>query len=102
MRASRGAGVIVPTHAVAFRRAAAPHRRGVRPARGDRARVLEHEPLVVTEGFHTRLPRAAECDRTVVVLRARLGARLPAPVTRPDGSRHASGTELELEDARAG
>jgi len=45
--------------------------------------------------------RPAECDLTVVVLWSRLGTPLPAGLQRADGSRYASGTVWELEDAAA-
>ena len=38
-------------------------------------------------------------DIAIFILWARLGTRLPAHLTRPDGSRYASGTEFEFEDA---
>jgi hypothetical protein len=45
--------------------------------------------------------RPSECDLTVVVLWSRLGTPLPAGLQRADGSRFASGTVWELEDAAA-
>jgi len=45
--------------------------------------------------------RPAECDLTLVILWSRLGTRLPPGMTRPDGSRYASGTAWACEDARA-
>jgi hypothetical protein len=45
--------------------------------------------------------RPADCDLTIVVLWSRLGTPLPASLTRADGSRFASGTVWEVEDAIA-
>jgi len=45
--------------------------------------------------------RPAECDLTIVVLWSRLGTPLPPTMTRADGSRFASGTVWEVEDAIA-
>lgn len=46
--------------------------------------------------------RPADCDLTVVILWSRLGTPLPASLVRADGSRFASGTVWEVEDAIAG
>ena len=47
--------------------------------------------------------RPSECDLTIVILWTRLGTPLPSAQRKPDGSRYASGTEWEFEDAvRAG
>jgi len=43
----------------------------------------------------------ANCDFTLVFLWARMGSPLLEDETRPDGSRYASGTEWEFENARA-
>jgi hypothetical protein len=43
--------------------------------------------------------RPADCDLTIVILWSRLGTPLPPDLRRPDGSRFASGTVWELEDA---
>lgn len=45
--------------------------------------------------------RPADCDLTLVILWSRLGTPLPAELTRADGSRFASGTVWEVEDAIA-
>lgn len=45
--------------------------------------------------------RPADCDLTLVVLWSRLGTPLPPSLTRADGSRYASGTVWEVEDAIA-
>jgi len=45
--------------------------------------------------------RPADCDLTIVVLWSRLGTPLPPTMTRADGSRFASGTVWEVEDAIA-
>jgi hypothetical protein len=62
----------------------------------------EHEPLRATETFQTQIPRPSDADIVICILWSRLGTRLPAQFTRPDGSRYASGTEYEFEDAVAG
>jgi hypothetical protein len=43
----------------------------------------------------------SQCDLTVVLLWGRLGTPLASHMPKPDGTRYASGTEWELEDARA-
>ena len=45
--------------------------------------------------------RPADCDLTIVVLWSRLGTPLPPTMSRADGSRFASGTVWEVEDAIA-
>lgn len=45
--------------------------------------------------------RPADCDLTLVALWSRIGTPLPAGMTRADGSRFASGTVWEVEDALA-
>jgi len=45
--------------------------------------------------------RPADCDLTIVVLWSRLGTPLPPTMTRADGTRFASGTVWEVEDAIA-
>ncbi|MDL2336609.1 MAG: hypothetical protein QFE16_02085 [Pseudomonadota bacterium] len=45
--------------------------------------------------------RPADCDLTLVILWSRLGTPLPASLRRADGSRFASGTVWEVEDAIA-
>src|SRR6266849_3738322 len=59
----------------------------------------EHEPLLATGTFQTQIPPPRDCEVVVCVLWSRLGTRLPADITRPDGTRYASGTEYEFEDA---
>ena len=56
--------------------------------------LWEHEPLLATKGFQEQILRPSECDIAVFILWSRLGTRLPKNVTRPDGSRYASGTEF--------
>ncbi|MDO9313423.1 MAG: hypothetical protein Q7T97_02625 [Burkholderiaceae bacterium] len=46
--------------------------------------------------------RPADCDLTLAILWSRLGTPLPHSLTRADGSRYASGTVWEVEDAIAG
>jgi WD40 repeat protein len=62
----------------------------------------EHEPLLATETFQKQIPPPHDCDVWVCILWSRLGTRLPASLTRADGSRYASGTEYEFEDALSG
>lgn len=45
--------------------------------------------------------RPAQCDLTLVILWSRIGTRLPAGLSRPDGSLFESGTVWEYEDAMA-
>ncbi len=59
----------------------------------------EHEPLRATANFQEQIPLPAQSDIVVFIFWARLGTRLPANITRPDGSRFASGTEFEFENA---
>jgi WD40 repeat protein len=59
----------------------------------------EHEPLVATDTFQTQIPKPSEADIVITILWARLGSRVPGNITRADGSRYASGTEFEFEDA---
>ncbi|SEH07104.1 nSTAND1 domain-containing NTPase [Candidatus Venteria ishoeyi] len=62
----------------------------------------EHEPMLMTETFQTQIKPPSETDIFLGILWARIGTRLPANITRPDGSRYESGTEYEFEDAWAG
>jgi len=59
----------------------------------------EHEPLLATKSFQEQIIRPSETDIVVTILWSRLGTRLPAKFTKADGSRYASGTEFEFEDA---
>lgn len=60
----------------------------------------EHEPLLAVSGFQEQIPLPSEtADICVFILWSRLGTPLPENITRPDGSRYASGTEFEFEDA---
>ncbi len=62
----------------------------------------EHEPLLASGSFQDQIVRPSETDIVVCILWSRLGTRLPAQFTRDDGSRYASGTEFEFEDAVEG
>lgn len=70
---------------------------------GDRIEIepvfWEHEPLRASGSFQEQIPQPADCDVVLMILWSRLGTRLPANLTRPDGSRYASGTEFEFENA---
>ena len=59
----------------------------------------EHEPLLATQTFQEQITRPSETDIVITILWSRLGTRLPAQFTKPDGSRYESGTEFEFEDA---
>lgn len=59
----------------------------------------EHEPLLATQTFQEQITRPSETDIVITILWSRLGTRLPAQFTKPDGSRYESGTEYEFEDA---
>jgi hypothetical protein len=62
----------------------------------------EHEPLLATGTFQAQIPPPRDCEVVVCIFWSRLGTRLPADITRPNGTRYASGTEYEFEDAAEG
>lgn len=62
----------------------------------------EHEPLVATADFQSQLTLPSDADIMLCMLWSRLGTQLPEHITRDDGSRYASGTEFEFEDAMRG
>jgi len=69
----------------------------------------EHEPLLATSTFQKQIPPPRDCEVALCILWSRIGTRLPADITRqkdtpfgPVGSRYASGTEYEFEDAALG
>ena len=70
---------------------------------GGRAELVpvfwEHEPLRASASFQDQIRQPADCDVVLMILWSRLGTRLPANMTRADGSRYASGTEFEFENA---
>ncbi len=61
--------------------------------------LWEHEPLRASSTPQADVPDPAVCDMVVCILWSRLGTRLPANVTRPDGTHYNSGTEFEFESA---
>ena len=61
----------------------------------------EHEPLRATASFQEQITRPSEADVVITILWSRMGTRLPAQLTRADGSPYQSGTEFEFEDAAA-
>jgi len=73
---------------------------------GDRVEIVpvfwEHEPLRASASFQEQIRQPADCDVVLMILWSRLGTRLPAHISRPDGSRYASGTEFEFENALEG
>ena len=62
----------------------------------------EHEPMLMTESFQTQIKPPSESHIFIGILWSRMGTRLPANITRADGSRYQSGTEYEFEDAWKG
>lgn len=62
----------------------------------------EHEPLLASSTFQDQIVRPSETDIVLCILWSRLGTRLPPQFARADGTRYASGTEFEFEDAVAG
>jgi hypothetical protein len=56
--------------------------------------------LTPQEAVDRGRPKPSECDVTVVILWSRFGTPLSTP-KRPDGTQFLSGTEYEVEDARA-
>jgi len=62
----------------------------------------EHEPMRMTDTFQTQIIPTSQTDIFICILWSRIGTRLPAKLTRPDGSRYESGTEYEFEDAWKG
>src|SRR5207244_2314223 len=61
--------------------------------------VWEHEPLRASAHFQEQILPPSETDIVICILWSRLGTRLPEQFCRKDGSRYASGTEWEFEDA---
>lgn len=62
----------------------------------------EHEPLLASGSFQEQIVRPSRADVVVCILWSRLGTRLPGQFRREDGTRYASGTEFEFEDALEG
>jgi hypothetical protein len=63
--------------------------------------IWEHEPLLATSDFQSQIGTPARSDILILMLWARLGSPLGAQFTRSDGSRYASATEYEFEEALA-
>ncbi len=61
--------------------------------------VWEHEPLLATADFQSQIGTPAESDIFVLLMWSRLGSPLSADFVRTDGSRYASATEYEFEEA---
>ena len=61
--------------------------------------LWEHEPLRASSTPQADVPSPDDCDFVICLLWSRLGTRLPANITRPDGSIYNSGTEYEFETA---
>jgi hypothetical protein len=62
----------------------------------------EHEPLRASAHFQEQIPNPGDADIVICIIWSRLGTRMPGHITRPDGSRYASGTEYEFEKALNG
>jgi tetratricopeptide (TPR) repeat protein len=62
----------------------------------------EHEPLEASSSFQDQIVPPSQTDIVVSILWSRLGTLLPGHILRADGSRYASGTEYEFEDALEG
>lgn len=62
----------------------------------------EERPIRASETFQPQIVPPSQTDIVVCILWSRLGTPLPADIRRPDGSRFASGTEWEFEDALRG
>jgi WD40 repeat protein len=59
----------------------------------------EHEPMRATQDFQEQIPPPSSYDVVICILWSRLGTRLHARHSRPDGTPYDSGTEYEFEDA---
>jgi hypothetical protein len=57
--------------------------------------------LTPQEAVNLGLPRPSECDIVVVILRSKIGTKLPSAFRKKSGRRYRSGTEWEYEDALA-
>lgn len=65
------------------------------------ALIWEHEPLLATSDFQSQIGTPANSDIFVLLLWARFGSPLGSQFVRSDGSRYASATEYEFEEAMA-
>lgn len=59
----------------------------------------EQMPMRATDTFQAQIPLAGDSDICVFILWSWFGTPLPEGFHRPDGSRYASGTEFEFENA---
>jgi DNA-binding response OmpR family regulator len=62
----------------------------------------EEEPLLASETFQSQIHPPRETDIYLGIFWSRLGSKLPEHIRRPDGTRYASGSEFEFEDAMEG
>ena len=61
----------------------------------------EYEPMLASRDYQGNIPSTADFDIVVCILWSRLGSRLHSSYRRPEGGVYESGTEYELETARA-
>jgi CheY-like chemotaxis protein len=62
----------------------------------------EDEPLLASETFQAQIHSPQGTDIYVGIFWARLGSPLPEHIRRADGTRYASGSEFEFEEAMSG
>ncbi len=62
----------------------------------------EEEPLLASETFQSQIHPPSDTDIYLGIFWSRLGSKLPEHIRRSDGTRYASGSEYEFEDAMAG
>ena len=66
---------------------------------GEARLPLEYEPMRATTDYQGNIPKPSDFDIVICILWSRLGSRLNEKYRHADGSRYASGTEYELEEA---